>query len=126
MGMGHFANYADTVEQLFVEEVCGLELGAFLGALKTAGVELEHFARDNEYGEGDWGDEVDQAYCELVENFEKATGLTLSVEYHSENDGDRYDDVTGVYWEVSGVYQRTPAGEKYAAKITRAFFVTFG
>ena len=124
--MGHAANYADIIDQSFVEETCGLEVGAFLGALDNVEVRLEEFARDAQYDMSDYGDEVDQSYDELIKKFKKATGLTLYLGYHDPDEGDRYDDINGVFWHVEGVYKKTKAGEKYNDKITRCFYVTFG
>jgi hypothetical protein len=130
MGIGYSANYADVVSEDWVKEVAPKEFDNFKNALEKVEVDIEVFARDNQYGgsdEVDWGDEVDQTYDALVTKFKESTGLDLEIYYHdSENEGDRYDDVNGVFWMVSGVYQLTEAGEKHKDRITRAFYVTFG
>ena len=129
MGMGYGAAIADTIEQDFVKEVCSKEFDALLEALdKNPDITLEDFARSIvEEEENDSTKGIHRAYKDLIAEFEKKTGLFLFIGYHdSENDGDRYDEVDGVYWNVENVYQYTPSGEKYKEKITRHFFVQFG
>jgi len=127
MGMGYGANFVDTVTEEFVEEVAGAELENFKQALENIEVEISTFAQEAEFDQDEYGDEVDQSYDALVKKFEAVTGLGLDIGYHNQEDeGDRYDDIDGVYWSVGGVYQPTDAGLKYGAKISRAFFVNFG
>lgn len=127
MGMGYSGCYADVVDQSFVEEVAPAELENFLNTLEKSDVEVAEFARESQYGGGDWDEPVGDAYDALTEKFKSETGLELEIAYHSsEDEGSRYDDVDGVFWVVGGVYMKTPAGEKYKNRITRAFYVTFG
>ncbi len=78
MGMGHSAAYADTVEESFIEEIAPMELGNFKSALEKEGNSIEEFAEDNKYGGDlgicDFGDEVNQAYDELLATFKEVTG----------------------------------------------------
>lgn len=52
--------------------------------------------------------------------------LELGMGYHSEDDGDRYDDVVGAFFTVDGVWGRTPAGQAFEELIERKFYVTLG
>ena len=53
-------------------------------------------------------------------------GLDLFVGYHDSGvDGDCYDEVDGGYFVVGGVYEKTPAGKRFADQIVRSFFVTY-
>ena len=76
--------------------------------------------------------EVAQALEALKAAFARATAvgdshLELSIGYHdAAQDGDRYDEVNGVFWAVDGLYQLSPAGRKFGTKVRRKFFVTFG
>ena len=70
--------------------------------------------------------EPEKKYLALRKAFEEKTGLEIGVFYHDRDEGDRYDDFFGRAWWVDGVYQYTPAGEKYKSKITRKSFVTYG
>ena len=45
---------------------------------------------------------------------------------HSEDDGDRYDEVSGVYWSVDGMYELSEAGKKMKEYVSRKSFVMFG
>lgn len=131
MGMGTSAAYADTVTEEFIGEIAPVELATLKSALEKEGNSMEDFAQDNQFGGDlgyvDFGDEVHQAYDELLVKFKEVTGLQLDVSHHdSESEGDRYDDVDGVFWTVGGVYQLTPAGKKYEDKITRSHYVIFG
>lgn len=134
MGMGYGANYADIVSQEFVEETAPMEFANFLQALENVEANLDSFAQDTQndgmFGEDeetDYGDEVDQAFDALVNKFQEVTGLSLTLNYHNRDDeGDRYDDVDGIYWEVGGVYELSEAGKRYQDEITRCTFVVFG
>lgn len=128
MGMGYSAAYADVVSEDFVKEMCPDEYNKFMEQFDDKTVvdnvvfTIEYFAQNLGYS-----DDYNQSYEDLIKKFEERTGLTLWIGYHDiENDGDRYDDIDGVYWSVGGVYQHTPAGEKYKHRIQRAFFVNFG
>lgn len=77
------------------------------------------------------GNLVKTAYEGLCSEFKKLTGLTIELSYHSqEDDGDRYDDVSGAYWDVWGWYCVSPqakkAQKKYKIKVETKGFVTFG
>lgn len=131
MGMGHAAAYADTVEESFIAEVAPMELGVLMDALEKEEHTLEDFAQDAQYdgalGTNDFGDEVIQAYDNLLNKFKEVTGLQLDLSYHDrDSEGDRYDDVDGAFWTVGGVYELSEAGKKYQDKITRAHYVNFG
>jgi hypothetical protein len=89
--------------------------------------------------EKDWDAYEEQGVQEIAEAFENLkaafaqatrvgeSNLTLSIGYHNaEDDGDRYDDVDGVFWAVGGLYQLTPSGKKIGDKVERKFFVTLG
>lgn len=130
MSMGYGANYADVIEEKFVEKIAPKELEAFHTAVKdNDNVDLENVAKDLELGDdnGYLTPKIKKTYRALVRAFNKKTGLNLGIGYHSiEDNGDRYDDINGVYWSVGGVWTRTTAGKKYRAQITRSFFVTYG
>jgi hypothetical protein len=136
--MGYAANYADVIEWSQIRKIVPKEARAMQRALKKANVSLDDFcqAMERDGWESDLDSEASQqvvsAWASVSAAFTKATavkgqGLTLAVRFHNaDNDGDRYDDVSGGFFHVDGVYQLTPAGRQFAAKIERKFFVTFG
>jgi len=143
MGTGYCANFADTIAEKVVEEICPKEHKAFVQLLKDNEVSLDLFAQSVQYGGsindflhdgdkeicGDTEDKINEAYTALVEAFNaktKDSGLNLS--YHDSTDrGDRYDDVDGAYWDVVNCYQLSPAGKFLKDKgLERKFFVAFG
>ena len=128
MGMGYGSNYADVVEDRFIEKICPKEWKKFIDAIsKNEEFEnMEEFAQVISYDDvGE--DEATLAYNSLVTAFNNETKLDLSLGYHDcDENGDRYDDINGCFWRVDGVYQLTPAGMKYKNEIDRKFFVTFG
>jgi 23S rRNA G2069 N7-methylase RlmK/C1962 C5-methylase RlmI len=130
MGMGYLANFADTVEENFVKETCPKEFDALNEALnEDEDVTIDTVAADIENNPDDFTEEIQKAYKALKSAFKKKTGLDISIAYHDSNDGgDRYDDVNGVFWvlEFSSVYKMTPAASKIKDKIRRAFYVVFG
>lgn len=78
------------------------------------------------------GQHIEQAWFELRFTFAKATAVNISscleldIGYHSEEDGDRYDEVSDAYYYVSGVHELTLAGKKFKEHIERKFYVSFG
>ena len=109
--------------------------------LKKASVSLDNFCQAMERGE-DWDcaevDDPDVVH-EIIRLGRRwlrpsprrrrlrVRGWSWSPRFHNaDNDGDRYDDVSGGFFHVDGVYRLTPAGKKFAGKIERKFFVTFG
>lgn len=81
----------------------------------------------NEFSEEDLNKllPIATTYVQLLEEFKKETGgLEFVVYYIDEEEALRGSDVTGLGIDVvKGVYQRTPAGEKYKNAIRRSFFV---
>ena len=130
MGSGYAAGYADVIKQEDLIKFCPKEFKNFLDVLaENKDIDLELFAREAGYG---FNDNLDidaktiDAYKQLQTAFEKKTGLGLNIGYHNEDDGSRYDEVYGVYWGVSNVYEKTRAGKKMGELVQRKFFVTFG
>jgi hypothetical protein len=78
--------------------------------------------------------EIYKAWHKLYTAFKEATGLTLLVDYHDkEDDGDRYDEVNGMFFClcVSELYQPTEKYKKLMEKfgedvVDRKFYVSFG
>ena len=74
--------------------------------------------------------EISAAFEALQAAFAKATAvgtshLDLAIGYHGEDDGDRYDDVRGVFWAVDGMQQLSPAGEKFKDIVAQAVLRDF-
>jgi hypothetical protein len=129
MGMGYGANYADVIEDKDVQKLCPKEYKAFDNAIDdNEGYDLEAIAREITFeGMESIAPKIKKAYIALTKAFNKKTGLELGIGFHdADESGDRYDEVNGAYWNVGGVFTRTPAGKKYKALIDRKFYVTFG
>jgi hypothetical protein len=125
--MGYEANYADVVEQDFIKNMCPQEYEAFIQALKNKDIDLGELAQTwRDYSSKEEKQDHFKAYQTLCDTFKQKTGLELYLDYHSEDDGDRYDDINGVMWCVDGVYQHTKAGRKYQEQIERKSWVSFG
>jgi hypothetical protein len=139
MGMGFGANYADVMEWSQIKRIVPREARAMERALKKAGVSMDNFCqavcREHwDYAEIKLDDQeaairqMTAAWETLSTAFTSTTkGLVLEVRFHdADNDGDRYDDVSGGFFHVEGLYQLTSAGKNFADKIERKFYVTFG
>ena len=124
MGMGNYPQYADTVTEDFVKSICPDELEAFKEALDEADQSFVDFCREVSFDGADENTKVGKAYTALVKAFNKKTGLELLVVEHEADD--RGDDLDGASFAVEGVYQLTPAGEKYQKEITRKCWNVFG
>lgn len=131
MGMGYSGSQIDTVEEDFIKEQCPTEFQELLDSFEDCSEcdSLDDFAKvvaDVGLNSEDNMTEPEKKYLALRKAFEEKTGLEIGVFYHDSQEGDRYDDFFGRAWWVDGVYQYTPAGEKYKSKITRKSFVTYG
>ena len=77
-------------------------------------------------------DECIAKWKELCVAFTEATtvegeGLTLWCGHHNHDaEGSRYDDIDGVYFAVEGMYQLTPAGERFKDSIQEKRWTVFG
>ena len=130
MSMGYSASYAETISEENLRKICPEELDTFLGLFGDKGLcgSLEDAARSLEWQDGDCVETVDNAYLDIQSAFKtKTDGLELHIGYHnSSEEGDRNDEVDGVYWAVDGVYEHTPAGKKLRDVIERKFWINFG
>jgi len=128
MGMGYAAAYADVIEDKYIKQFCPKEFEAFTGIVDGCELDLDEFARNAEYNFLDGYDkDLVKAYENLCEAFKKETGLEIGLAYHDSGDeGDRYDDIDGIYWWVNGMYELTKAGKKMEKFVERKTFVQFG
>jgi len=130
MGMGTYACRADVIDIDFVREICPKELDEFLYTLSKCDVSFDDFCVANTIG--DEIDNADKVETELIEavydalkcEFDSKTGLQLETVYHFAED--RGDELNGGSFAVEGVYQLTPAGEKYKDKIVEKSWTIWG
>lgn len=126
MSMGYGAAYADCIEESTIKKFCPKEFKALEDSLEDTSFTMEDVAREEMF-DSIGSKEVHKAFVNLKKAFEKKTGLSLSIGYHdSENDGDCYDQISGIYWAIDGMYQLTPAGKKMNKYVERKTFVQFG
>jgi hypothetical protein len=151
MGMGFAACKVVIIPAEKLAVICPTEYVAFMGLIEKYSVNFDQYARlatcqaDDEefmeiYEDGEpltkeQIDELCKAYDELVYAFAQATKvpggsfLTLWLNYHDhENEGSRYDDVNGAFFEVGEYYMKTPAAEYWTDKLNLqdAAFVQLG
>lgn len=145
MGMGYCASYADTISEEDIKKICGVVAEKFFNKFNyNEGEKVGRnedlyavFAKEacydcedlREYCVEEEVDEIRKTYNELQKNFNEKTGLDLLINYHYFEEGDRYDEVDGVFWDVNNAYQLTPEAKKLidsGIKIDRKFYVTFG
>lgn len=129
MGMGCAGAYADVIEESAVKKFCPKEFQALQDAIDGTSFAWEDIARAGQYEDiaQACSPEIEKVFLVLTKAFEKKTRLSLSIAYHdSESEGDRYDDVNGIYWCVGNMYQLTSAGKKMKKYVDRKMFVQFG
>jgi len=137
MGMGNYPCFAEVIEEDFVKEQCPELLDKLKILLDKLDISFDQFATyfDESQGNDMLADGISledqktlhEAYHDLQDEFEQKTGLILLVIYTcDEDEADRGCEVTGGCWSVGGVYQLSPAGEKYKDKIERKFWTVFG
>lgn len=130
---------ADVVQEELLEQLCPGELQAFNDALREADISEYEFHQAWRSGECSLsegknkddderqGNDLNRALQALIETFRaKTLGLELDICFHDPENGDRYDEVSGLFFTVSGAYQYTPAGEKFKQFIERKGWVEFG
>lgn len=79
-------------------------------------------------------DQLDGTVTALCDAFQKATevgehSLTLSILMHDPDEGSRYDEVSregSCVFEVSGLFQKTPAAKKFDDVLEEFSVVQFG
>jgi len=131
MGMGYAACVTQAFKYADVKELCPAEVAAIEA--------VEGFETWGDLARGLWCEDEDflpykPSVDALCNAFSKATetngeGLKLFLTYYDEESGDRYDEVShhdNCIFEVGGVYQFTPAGERFIGKLQNATYVVFG
>ena len=138
MSNGMCPCFADVVQEELLEQLCPDELKEFREALAEVNISEHEFQQIWQSGESGPPEQENQAEAErvkkaaygaleiLIEAFDNKTGLELDIGYHDLANGDRYDEVSGLFFTVSGVYQYTDAGEKFKQFIERKNWVEFG
>ena len=139
MASGMCPCWADVVREELLEQLCPNELQAFKEALLALDIAEGEFCQEwrrkgSTLPEKETVTEDEQsnyapyrALQNLIEVFKvKTGGLELDVCYHDPENGDCYDEISGLFFTVRGVFQYTPAGEKYKQFIETQGWVEFG
>jgi len=144
MGMGHSACKTTTIHESEVDKIVPNELKAFNDYLAEIGVDKNYQLGqdiqngdihnslddlDEKYDVDEVAEKISELANALCDAFEKATGVSIYTQGHdSEENGSRYDDVDGFFWELS-VYQLTPEAQalkEKGIKFEDAYYVSFG
>lgn len=136
MGMGYSANAADVISFDFLTKSFK-EAKDLSKLLKKEKITLDTVASrlfQERMGDGTEDPDVNispsiRSKCDaLCKAFAKRyKGLTIYLEYHDIEQGDRYDEIDGAYWQVDGLYALTPGAKRLGQKnFQRSFFCTFG
>lgn len=144
MSMGYCANYADVIKTETLATIVGDKALVDDFVQKYDKYEpdndgMDYLDLNDTLNDGKIGKDDSEALAALYKAwkalytaFKKATGLDLFVDYHSrEDEGDRYDEVDGMFISVCGLYQPTAKYKKLKAKfgddvVERKFYVSFG
>ena len=139
MASGMRPYWADVVQVELLGRLCPGEYKRFTDALLEVDIsewELHQAWHSGEKslpdpeGKDDPEKHTDNPYRALralIKTFRFKTGsLELDICFHDPNNGDRYDQVSGLFFTVDGVYQYTPAGEKFKRFIERKGWVEYG
>ena len=139
MGMGAATCSADVISFENVEKLVPAEFKKLKTLLFTQAIELNvdawkafaycvqyncleieeiklQFGPESENAARNLAAQLQNAWDCLAIAFNVKTGLSLTMCSYNEEEGDRYDDVPvehGCFFCVDGVWERTPAGEKY-------------
>lgn len=124
MGMGYAGWSALILEEAEVNKLNPYHYGKLLEKMQELGLDLDGLAqayRDidsistpESFGlTDDSAAELFHLLKDLIDAIEAEHGIRVYLGYHNhEDDGDRYDDIIGGYWEVdeADIYMLTPAG----------------
>jgi len=131
MGMGTIPCHGTVISDDDLKKLCPVEYKRLEELLDKVDSSIDGLARDFAMEDG-INQDVGHAYADLCVAFEKATKienghLTLDLGYYDSENGDRYDELEeNHYWDVGGVWQRTPAGEKFSNIVTEKSWTQFG
>src|SRR5688572_17238542 len=134
MNMSYSVNCADVVSWDAIQEICPAASAAISDAIQEHGIELDEFIRilhDGDDKEEEKFNRLSKLFDQLEHDFREATRVGDSVlmlypVYHDPDNGGWCDDIPGGAFEVEGVYQLSPAGQKITDNIKRQFYVVFG
>lgn len=127
--MGYGAAFCESIEEESIKKFCPKEYDYFIDLIDEREIDLEEFAKNAAVNElGDYAKDIVKAYTDLQKAFTKETDLGLYIDFQDPDSGDRYDEISGIYWAVNfdDMYQLTPAGKKIGNLVTRKFYVVFG
>lgn len=119
MGMGYAAAFANVVDENVVKDICPDEFERFESLLKeeAEGVDctIGQIAISLDFGDvDDLSEELVKAYEILCGKFEQETDLSLGIGYHnSQEQGSRYDEVSGLFWWIDGVFILSEAAKRF-------------
>ena len=114
MAMGYAAAFANVIESDVVRELVTEEFDTFYKAIEDEGLDFEEVVRDGMFGGID-NERVRKACEDLQQAFYEKTQIRLYLGYHdADSEGDRYDDIDGVYFYLhwNDIYQYTDKAEK--------------
>lgn len=123
MGMGYGCNFGMIISREEVIKVAPNEFKALEERLEELEISMDALAQavnhgdliDDEDVSDDDAKTLDSLWEKVADTFEKQTGIGLLLSYHSKSDeGDRYDEVDGAYFELSwsDVYKLSPEAQK--------------
>jgi hypothetical protein len=143
MGMGYAGSFALTIQDKSVKNTVGTVLfNKYQKAIDKSPLEESIIINDcfdiNEHELSDSDvklvNNAIKAFTAVIKKFYDTTGIHITRCYHNaDDDGDRYDDINGMYWELdfSSVYTLTTKAKKFQKtlkndRISFSHFVTFG
>lgn len=137
MGMGYSGCHAATISSESLAELCPETWGRFQADLDRLDRQLDDFAMCVAWGSfGSSWDELTvevltRAWEAVQEEFAEVTRvgnshLTVSLKYHDSDNGSRYDEVSGGFFEVDGHKQLSPAGERFKDRIQEVSWAEYG
>jgi hypothetical protein len=132
MGMGFGSCHADCIEGKTLAKLFPKEYKALTAALKKADMTLDGLAQNIQNLDAEDDSSCLEALGSLRKAFAKKfsnswsveeNGLSLELGFH--NQGDRYDEVNGAFWAISGLYVLSTAAKQLGEKnFERKFYVT--
>ena len=128
MGMGYSGSYSDNIAEENIEKLAPEQYAAFMKVLEDEEVELECYAKSIAYCNPDEAHQpIHSKFTDLQRYLYMAHELSIDINYHDSDNGSRYDEVDGYFFEVNNRMIRNPElSTDIHDMIERKFYVTYG
>lgn len=131
MGMGYSSNWADVISDDNLDELTGGLVKELSNYLEANSEDLDSIAAGFYFDGENIEEDVYEKSVLMIEGIYTAfkkqfPTLEVELDWHDAENGDRYDDISGHYWAISGMRVLSEDGKKIQDKVETVGWVHFG